>query len=492
LSFRRVLIANRGEIALRIIRTLREMGIESVAVYSDVDAHSPHVFAADIAVHLEGKTPAETYLNMERILEISKQYNVDAIHPGYGFLAENPQFSRMVREAGIVFIGPTPEEIERLGDKATAKEIARRAGVPTAPSSPPLRDVDEIARWVEKIGLPVLLKASAGGGGKGMKKVDSMENLRNTIEMAKREALSAFGDDTIIVEKFIFPVRHIEVQVMADQHGNILTIGERECSLQRRHQKIIEESPSPALSDEKRQELLEYARRIIAESGYTGAGTVEFMYSDGNFYFLEVNTRIQVEHPVSEMRFGLDLIRMQIEVAQGLALPDEIPSPVGHAIEARLYAEDPFASFFPQTGKIHALEFPHIPGVRIDYGIVEGNEITPYYDPMVAKIIAHGPDRETARRRLIQALEEILFIGPANNQHFLIYLLQSDEFVKGETYTHSVGEILERYKGEEFEIPEEVLKVVAGQLKKPTRRKASGDGKRRTNLLERIKPGIYP
>ena len=492
MSFRRVLIANRGEIALRIVRTLREMGIESIVVYSDVDAHSPHVLAADIAVHLEGRTPSETYLDMERIIEIARRYNADAIHPGYGFLAENPVFSRRVREEGIVFIGPTPEEIERLGDKATAKEIARRAGVPTAPSSPPLKDTEEIARWVEKIGLPVLLKASAGGGGKGMKKVVSTENLLDTIEMAKREAMSAFGDDTIIVEKFIFPVRHIEVQVMADTHGNVLTIGERECSLQRRHQKIIEESPSPALSDEKREELLQYARRIIEESGYTGAGTVEFMYSNGNFYFLEVNTRIQVEHPVSEMRFGLDLIRMQIEIAEGLPLPEEIPFPTGHSIEARLYAEDPYQNFFPQTGRVHVLEFPHIPGVRIDYGIAEGNEITPYYDPMIAKIIAHGPDRESARRRLIQALQETLFIGPANNQHFLIYLLESEEFITGETYTHSVGDILGRYVKEDFSIPPELLRVVSENLRSSPGRRASKDGKRPVNPVERIKPDIYP
>ncbi len=492
MSFKRVLIANRGEIALRIIRTLREMGIESVAVYSDVDAHSPHVLAADIAVHMEGKTPSETYLDMERIIAIAKRYGVDAIHPGYGFLAENPRFSRRVREEGMVFIGPTPEEIEKLGDKATAKEIAHRAGVPTAPSSPPLRDTEEIARWVERIGIPVLLKASAGGGGKGMKKVEHLENLHDTIEMAKREALSAFGDDTIIVEKFIFPVRHIEVQIMADTHGNVLTIGERECSLQRRHQKIIEESPSPALSDDERHKLLQYARRIIEESGYTGAGTVEFMYSNGDFFFLEVNTRIQVEHPVSEMRFGLDLIRMQIEVAEGLPLPREIPEPTGHSIEARLYAEDPYQNFFPQTGKVHALDFPHIPGVRIDYGIAEGNEITPYYDPMIAKIIAHGPDRETARRRLVQALEETLFIGPANNQHFLIYLLESEEFISGETYTHSVGEILSRYLQEEFSIPRELLKVVAENLRASSGRRVSQDGRDSVNPTERVKPGIYP
>ena len=492
MSFKRVLIANRGEIALRIIRTLREMGIDSVALYSDVDRDSPHVFFADIAVHLKGKTPAETYLNMDGIIDIARRLNVDAIHPGYGFLAENPEFSRRVSEAGMVFIGPEPEEIIRLGDKGTAKEIAKRAGVPIAPSSPPLRKNDEIIEWVGKIGIPVLLKASAGGGGKGMKKVDSEKDMLNLVEMARREALSAFGDDTIIVEKYIHPVRHIEVQIMADRHGNILTIGERECSLQRRHQKIIEESPSPAITQEEREELLNYAKRIVEESGYTGAGTVEFMYSDGNFYFLEVNTRIQVEHPVTEMRYGLDLIRMQIEVAQGKTLPSNIPAPTGHAIEARLYAEDPAKNFFPQTGKVHILEFPMIPGVRVDYGIVEGNEITPYYDPMIAKIIGHGPDRETARRRLLEALRETLFIGPMNNQHFLIYLLESEEFVKGETFTHSVDKILKRYLNQDLEIPRELLLQVAEQLRKPesyrvSERKPSGG-----NPTRRVKGGVYP
>ncbi len=492
MSFRRILIANRGEIALRIIRTLREMGIESVAIYSDVDARSPHVLAADIAVNLKGETPSETYLNMERILEVARRYHVDAVHPGYGFLAENPQFSRMVSEEGMVFIGPSAQEIERLGDKATAKEIARRAGVPIAPSSPPLRDTREIIQWVERIGPPVLLKASAGGGGKGMKKVKNPDNLTDMVEMAKREALSAFGDDTLIVEKFIFPVRHIEVQIMADTYGNILTLGERECSLQRRHQKIIEESPSPALDEDERRKLMDYARRIIEEAGYTGAGTVEFMYSEGEFYFLEVNTRIQVEHPVTEMRFGLDLIRMQIEVARGGVLEEGIPAPSGHSIEARLYAEDPLAGFLPQTGKIHALEFPNMPGVRIDYGIMEGNEISPYYDPMIAKIIVHGPDRETARRRLIQALEETLLIGPANNQHFLIYLLQSREFIEGETFTHTVDELTARYKDEEFTIPGELLRITAEKLRGPSRASSGGKSRSGDNPTLRIRPGIYP
>ena len=468
------------------------MGIESVAIYSDVDRDSPHVFHSDVAVHLEGKTPSETYLNMDLIIRIAQELEVDAIHPGYGFLAENPEFSRRVSEAGMVFIGPQPHEIIRLGDKGTAKEIARKAGVPIAPSSPPLKDEGEILRWVERIGVPALLKASAGGGGKGMKRIDDLEDAPQLIEMAKREALSAFGDDTIIVEKFIHPVRHIEVQVVADRYGHVLTLGERECSLQRRHQKIIEESPSPAITPEERERLLHYARRIIEEAGYTGAGTVEFMYSEGNFYFLEVNTRIQVEHPVTEMRYGLDLIRMQIEVAQGEELSERPIYPVGHAIEARLYAEDPLMDFFPQTGRVLSLEFPLLPGVRVDYGIVEGNEITPYYDPMVAKIIAHGPDRETARRRLIEALKETLFIGPANNQHFLIYLLQSPEFIEGRTFTHSVGEILNRYKGEEFTIPQEILVEVARGLSRGSSFRPSVGRNPSINPTVRVRRKLYP
>ncbi len=487
--FKRILVANRGEIALRIIRTLSVLGIESVVIYSDVDKSLPFVKYADYSENIGEPL---NYLNIELILDIAKKYKVDAIHPGYGFLAENSKFARVVEENKIKFIGPNYKSMELLGDKANAKKIAREIGIPTAESSSELTDIEEIKNCIKKVGLPVLLKASSGGGGKGMKKIESFENLDEIILSAKREALNNFKDDKLIVEKYIYPARHIEVQVIADEFENVIIFGERECSLQRRHQKIIEEALSPALNNEKRNELYNYAREIIKYANYTNAGTVEFLYSDGKFYFLEVNSRIQVEHPISEMITGFDLIRLQIEVAEGkkIAIRDDDIRFRGHAIEARLYAEDPLNDFFPQTGRIEYIEYPIIPNVRIDYGYESSNEITPFYDPLIAKIIAYGESREIARKKLINALKEIKYLGPVNNLEFLIYLLESEAFKSGETYTHTTEEILLSFRNIDRKLPNEILEFIALQFQGSYNNSIKQDKK--IDIKKYIKPKIYP
>ncbi len=487
--FKRVLIANRGEIALRIIRTLKLLGIESVVIYSDVDKDLPFVRYAQYSENIGEPL---NYLNIDLILDIAKKYNVDAIHPGYGFLAENSNFAKAVEDSNIKFIGPNYKAIQLLGDKANAKKIAKEVNVPIPPSSDDLKDLEEIKNYIYKFGLPVLIKASAGGGGKGMKKIENFNNLDEIILSAKREALNNFSDDRIIVEKYIFPARHIEVQVIADEDGNILILGERECSIQRRHQKIIEEAPSPALGIEEREKLYEYARKIIKHSSYTNAGTVEFLYSNGEFYFLEVNSRIQVEHPVTEEITGFDLIRLQIEVAQRNKLKikqDDIKFR-GHSIEARLYAEDVLNNFFPQTGKIEHIEYPIMPNLRIDYGYISGNEITPFYDPMIAKIISYGENREIARRRLVDGLKEIKYLGPINNLDFLIYILESEEFINGSTFTHTVEEILSRFRKLDRKLPEEIVSYIASNLYSNSR--ILKNEKAKINIINYIKPKFYP
>ncbi|MCS7244715.1 MAG: ATP-grasp domain-containing protein [candidate division WOR-3 bacterium] len=486
MNFKRVLIANRGEIALRIIRTLKLLEIESVVIYSEVDKDLPYVKYADYSENIGEPL---NYLNMELILDIAKKYNVNAIHPGYGFLSENAEFSKIIEENGIKFIGPNYNAIKLLGDKSNAKSIAREIGIPIAQSSTALTNIEEIKNYIKNIGLPVLLKASAGGGGKGMKKIESLENIDEIILSAKREALSSFKDDRIIVEKFIYPARHIEVQVIADNYGNVFIFGERECSLQRRHQKIIEEALSPALNEDERNELYEYARKIVKYANYTNAGTVEFLYSDGKFYFLEVNSRIQVEHPVSEMITKYDLIRLQIEVAQGKELKNEKIEFRGHSIEARLYAEDPLSNFFPQTGKIEYIEYPIIPFVRIDYGYETNNEITPFYDPMIAKFISYGETREIARKRLIHTLKSVKYLGPINNLEFLIFLLESEEFKTAQTYTHTIDEILDKYKKIDRKLPIEVLEFVSNSFLTNSRKIYS---QKKFDILSSINAKIYP
>jgi acetyl/propionyl-CoA carboxylase alpha subunit len=418
------------------------MGIESVAVYSDADADAPHTRAADSAFPIGPAAASESYLNVDSILAAASASGADAVHPGFGFLSENADFVRACTGAGLTFIGPSPEAMEAMGDKAAARKVAESVGVPCVPGSgDALSDPSDIEQAARSLELPVLLKAAAGGGGKGMRKVDDWDSLGDAIGAAQREGINAFGDGRLIVERYFKPARHVEIQVFGDTHGNVVALGERECSLQRRHQKIVEESPSVALSPELRSAMQDAACRVASAVHYAGAGTVEFLLAeDGSFYFLEMNARLQVEHPVTEEVYGLDLVRMQVEVARGesLSITQEQVVGRGHAIEVRLYAEDPSQHFLPQPGPVLRAEWPNRPGVRIETGIESGSEITGYYDPMIAKVIANGSDREEARTRLIAALEETVILGVTTNQSFLIDLLSDPMFLEGATFTHSV------------------------------------------------------
>ncbi len=437
----RILIANRGEIAVRIASSLQQMGLTAVAVYSDVDKNALHTLVCDEAYPLGGQTPLESYLRQELILEIAKKHQIDAIHPGYGFLSENAGFARKCQEAGIVFIGPTPEVIQSMGDKILAKTAMKAAGVPMVPSFDPPAQVsqEEYLKAAGEIGFPLLVKAAAGGGGKGMRLVSSADQLEEALQMAQGEAAKAFGDSRVFLERYVERPRHIEIQIFGDQHGNVVHLGERECSIQRRYQKIIEESPSPALTPELRSEMGEAACRGARALGYSNAGTVEFLLDDqGRFYFLEVNTRLQVEHPITELVYGYDLVKAQIAVARGEQLPfkqSEI-QPRGWAMECRLYAENPDAGFLPCTGTLEVFRAPSGPWIRLDSGFKEGDEVSVFYDPMLAKLITYGSDREDARRRMVWALEHFVVLGVTNNLHFLARVLQQSEFVAGQTHTH--------------------------------------------------------
>jgi len=439
--FKKVLIANRGEIALRVMRTLRELGILSVAVYSDPDADAPHVLAADRAMHIGPATASQSYLNIEAIIRAARESGAEAIHPGYGFLAENSLFVRACDEAGIVFLGPTTESMSAMGDKSEARAHAEKCGVPTVPGAPASDDPAAIAAAARRIPLPILLKASAGGGGKGMRKVEDYAQLPEAIAAAQREGKSAFGDSRLIVESYIHPVRHVEVQLMGDGKGEVIALGERECSLQRRHQKIIEESPSTAVDPTLRKAMMASACKVAAAVHYRGAGTVEFLLApDGHYYFLEMNTRLQVEHPVTEFLTGLDLVELQLKVAAGepIGLTQDEVRFDGHAIEVRLYAENADSGFLPTSGKILEVHWPQWPNVRIDSGIKRGQLVGVHYDPLIAKVISWGPTRERARTRLIAALEESVVLGLVTNQAFLIDLLCSKAFRSGATYTQTV------------------------------------------------------
>lgn len=431
--FTKILIANRGEIALRVIRTAREMGISTVAVYSEPDSGAPFVQAADEAVALPGSTAAETYLDQNKIIEAAKRTGAQAIHPGYGFLSENASFAEKCVEEGIIFIGPRAEVIKALGDKKRAKEIARTHKVPVIPGyEGEDQSVETLTKAAVEMGFPILLKASAGGGGKGMRIVRQEKDLTKEIDAAKRESMAAFGDDTLLIEKYFESARHIEVQIMGDNHGHVVHLFERECSIQRRYQKIIEESPSPVLTKELRHNITTAAINAAKAVNYNNAGTVEFILApDGQFCFLEVNTRLQVEHPVTEAITGLDLVRLQLEVAQGypLKLQQDDITANGHAVEVRLYAEDPTNNYLPVTGKIHNYEPYPLAGLRYDGGIESGSEITAFYDPMIAKVIAHGADRNEAIRKLSLALTRTVFAGPINNKAFLVKLLLDERFI---------------------------------------------------------------
>ncbi|GAA2608491.1 acetyl-CoA carboxylase biotin carboxylase subunit [Streptomyces tubercidicus] len=440
-NFDTVLIANRGEIAVRVIRTLRALGIRSAAVYSDADADARHVREADTAVRIGPAAAAESYLSVERLLEAAVRTGAQAVHPGYGFLAENAAFARACADAGLVFIGPSADAIELMGDKIRAKETVREAGVPVVPgSSGSGLDDGQLAAAAREIGMPVLLKPSAGGGGKGMRLVREEALLADEIASARREARSSFGDDTLLVERWIDRPRHIEIQVLADGHGNVIHLGERECSLQRRHQKVIEEAPSVLLDEATRAAMGEAAASAARSCGYRGAGTVEFIVpgkDPASYYFMEMNTRLQVEHPVTELVTGLDLVEWQLRVAAGERLPyaQEDITLTGHAIEARICAEDPARDFLPTGGTVLTLHEPEGGGVRTDSGLSEGGEVGSRYDPMLSKVIAHGPDRASALRRLRAALAGTVTLGVTTNAGFLRRLLAHPDVVSGELDT---------------------------------------------------------
>ncbi len=438
---KKILIANRGEIAVRVTRTLQQMGLTACAVYSDVDKDALHVQLADEAYALGGTTSLESYLNQDKLLQICKDHQIDAIHPGYGFLSENAGFARRCALENLIFIGPNPDVIEGMGDKLNAKEKMVAAGVPVVPSFNPGQETspEQYAEEAEKIGYPILVKAAAGGGGKGMRRVDQPQDLNASLEAAQNEARKAFGDDRVFLEKYLANPRHIEIQIFGDQHGNVVHLGERECSIQRRYQKVIEEAPSPAVSPELRQEMGETACKAARAIGYSNAGTMEFLLDDrGKFYFLEVNTRLQVEHPITECVYDVDLVRAQIQVAQGQPLPfqQEDLKPRGWAMECRLYAEDPGRNFMPCTGTLSVYEPPIGPGIRCDSGVQQGSVISVHYDPMLAKLVTFGHDREEARQRMVWALGHFPVLGLRHNLPYLKAVLEHPEFQKGNTHTH--------------------------------------------------------
>ena len=437
--FKKILIANRGEIACRIMRTARRMGIATVAVYSDADAGTPHVMMADEAVHIGGAASADSYLRGERIIAAAKETGAEAIHPGFGFLSENAGFVAEVEAAGLVFIGPGTKAIAVMGDKIESKALAKSAGVSTVPGTEgEVDDVEVGLKAAAEIGYPVMVKASAGGGGKGMRVIESADDLPDGMRAAMSEAQTAFGDSRVFIEKFVVQPRHIEIQLLADQHGNIVYVGERECSIQRRHQKVVEEAPSPFISPETRAAMGEQAVELARAVGYRSAGTVEFIVgADQDFYFLEMNTRLQVEHPVTEMVYGLDLVEKMIRIAAGeeLGLTQDDIKADGWAVEARVYAEDPARGFLPSIGQLVRYREPAGEGVRVDSGVDEGGEISMYYDPMIAKLVAHAPTREAAIDRLHLALDHYEIDGIVSNRQFLSAVLENESFRSGDLTT---------------------------------------------------------
>ncbi|MEQ9517979.1 MAG: acetyl-CoA carboxylase biotin carboxylase subunit [Parvibaculum sp.] len=442
--FKSILIANRGEIALRVMRTARAAGFQTVAVYSDADANAPHVKFADKAVRIGAGPVGESYLRADAILAAAKTSGAEAVHPGYGFLSENADFATACEAAGVVFIGPKPKQIELMGNKAEAKRRMIAAGVPCVPGYEG-KDQDDatLIKEAAKMGAPIMVKAAAGGGGRGMRLVNDLKDLPRSIELARSEAQNAFGSGELILEKAILRPRHVEVQVFADEHGNTIHLGERDCSVQRRHQKVVEEAPCPVMTETLRAEMGAAAVSAAKSIAYRGAGTVEFLLDgEGKFYFLEMNTRLQVEHPVTEGITGLDLVALQLKVASGeeLGLTQEDVTLTGHAIEVRLYAEDPAQDFLPATGPVDLWVPATGEGVRIDAGIETGGAVSPFYDPMLAKIIAYGQDRNEARTRLIKALEETVFFGTKTNKSFLIDCLSHETFARGEATTAFIQE----------------------------------------------------
>lgn len=449
--FKKILVANRGEIALRIIRTCKEMGVKTVAIYSDIDSNMPFLYSADEAYPLNGKTSIETYLRIDKILEIAKKSKSEAIHPGYGFLAENAELARQVKKAGLVFIGPSAEAIELMGNKTAARKLMIKSKIPVVPGTESaIKDIKKAQKVADEIGYPVLVKAAAGGGGKGMRRVDNKKDFISAVEGAQREAGSAFGDSSVYIEKYLEEPRHIEFQILADNNGNVIHLGERECSVQRRHQKIIEESPSILLDDNMRSEMGKAAVEAAKACYYRNAGTVEFLVDKHrNFYFLEMNTRLQVEHPVTELVTGLDLVREQLLIASGedMTLGKSIACFWGHSIECRIYAEDSDNNFAPSPGLINYLNPPHGLGVREDGGVTTGNEISLYYDPMISKLITWDSDRKRAINKMIRALGEYEIQGITTIIPFLKKVLNHSDFKTGNFTTHFIDEHPELFDG---------------------------------------------
>ena len=473
-------MANRGEIAVRILRACRDLQVASVAVYSECDRAARHVRMADEAVAIGGNLPADSYLRIDRLLAAARQTGADAVHPGYGFLAENEQFAAACHDAGLTFIGPSADAIALMGSKTAARQAAAAAGVPVVPGTEtPLGDevgTAAIASIADRIGYPVMVKAVAGGGGKGMRVVERPGELPAAIRAARSEAGAAFGDSAIYLERRLIRPRHIEVQILADQHGTVVPFVERECSIQRRHQKVIEESPSPVVSPELRQQMTSAAAAVAASVGYTNAGTIEFLVTgDGDFYFLEMNTRLQVEHPVTEMVTGVDLVEWQIRIARGERLTLSAASlldPRGHAIECRVYAEDPDAGFMPSPGRITALRAPDGPGIRDDSGAEAGGEVTVFYDPLISKLVAWGADRPQAVARMQRALREYDVRGIRTSLAFFRWMLRQPEFLAADFHTEYLDGLLQQRRGTPFSEPDlsaAEVAVVAAAIQSATR-----------------------
>jgi len=459
------MVANRGEIAVRIIKACQEMGIKTVAIYSDVDKDAPHVQIADEAINLGDPTPVESYLNIPKIIKHAQEVGAEAIHPGYGFLAENPDFAKTCDDIGIKFIGPTPEVISLMGDKIAAKKTMEKAHVPVIPGYHGAKqDNASLAKEGKKIGFPLLVKAAAGGGGKGMRIVHSEDTLEESIESAKRESKSSFGNDTVFLEKYIDKPRHIEFQILADDKGNTIHLFERECSIQRRHQKIIEETPSPVMTKKLRDEMGKTAVAAAKAVGYSNAGTVEFMI-DGNlnYYFMEMNTRLQVEHPITEMVTGVDLAKWQLKIASGMELTLKQKDLIqrGHAIECRIYAEDPSNGFLPSIGTLEKVEPPRGPNVRDDTGIYTGMKVTPYYDPMLSKLVVFSENREECISKMLWALSHYIVLGVTTNISFLKKVLEHEEFKKGNITTHFIDNYFQDWTVAKDGLPIDALIALA-------------------------------
>ncbi len=471
---RTLLIANRGEISLRIQKTCKKLGIRTVAVYSDADKDSPFVKGADISFYIGEPEPSKSYLSIPKIIQAAKETGADAVHPGYGFLSEKSEFAEALAKEKILFLGPKPETVDLMGDKIRSRAAMEKAKIPVVPGyNGNSQEKSVLLEEAKRIGFPVMIKASAGGGGKGMKRVFSEEEFLPSLESAQREAGNAFGDSRVFLEKYIINPRHIEVQVFGDSQGNIIHLFERECSIQRRHQKVVEESPAPNLAPEIKRKICDVAVQAASSIGYLGAGTVEFILGeDGAFYFLEMNTRLQVEHPVTESVTGFDLVEWQVRIAEGVSistlLGGKSPEQNGHAIEVRLYAEDPENEFLPSIGNIEMARFPESQNLRVDSGVVTGSEVSLYYDPMLAKLIGIGKNREEARKNLIGGLEETVLFGPVTNLNYLKGILEHPEFAAGRTNTH----FLEQYRieweqaGEEKEALSKVASLLASRQKK--------------------------